>query len=500
MKSKLILPISGRRLLAGLLLVPMFSALTLVAWPRLPAPLANDADGIVIENVRVIDVEAGSVGKPTSVVLSNGRITSIGQTEPPPGLAIIDGEGRFLAPAYWDMHAHTFQHSPQVDFPLWVANGVLNIRDMMDCPNETDSLIACASDKRRWNAQVDAGAIAAPRIVGTTSYYLERPTLTPAEVTALSETYQRRGLDALKVYNRLSRAAYLRAATEARRRSMRLVGHLPKAVSLTEALAAGQSSFEHAHIFARHCFRRADDWRVGRLDAMAPTELVDAIVTEYDPVACEAAFSSMQRSGAWFVPTHVTREEDARAADPRFALDPRLMYLDPLSRWAFMDDLAGNRAAYPGPRGAAALRAYFDHGLRLTGAAHKAGVRVLVGTDTALGGFRYHDEMAHLSRAGLSPADVLRAATIDAARYAGLEGASGSVSIGKRADLVLLDADPFVRIENASRVHAVFIGGRLYDRQQLDALLSFARGQAEAPHNWAKLLWGYVRSTVAADL
>jgi hypothetical protein len=228
--------------------------------------------------------------------------------------------------------------------------------------------------------------------------------------------------------------------------------------------------------------------------------MLEAVMREHDPAACASAFDRMRAAGAWLVPTHVTREEDARASDPTFIDDPRVSYLDPMSRWALRDDLGGTANAYPGKRGERALKDYFRHSLKLTGAAHRAGVQVLVGTDTALGGFRYHDEMAHLADAGMSPAAVLRAATLDAARYAGLDRDSGSVVIGKRADVVLLDANPLEDISNTRRIRAVFMNGRLYDRNRLAALLGFARGQAAAPHNWAKLLWGFARSSVASHL
>jgi len=473
----------------------------LVAWPRPSAPLPESAPGFVVRNVRVIDVANGTTSAPMDVVISRGRIIGMGDGSTAPAESRhIDGTGSFLVPAFWDMHAHSFQHSPQFEFPLWVANGVLNVRDMMDCPGESDSLIACAADKRRWNARIAKGQMSSPRIVATSSYYLENPDLTPADVSALAAIYQRRGLDALKVYNRLSRPAYFRAAIEARKRGMRLVGHLPKAIALPEAIAAGQASFEHGHLLARHCFRRAAPWRDGRLDGMSPTAMLEAVMREHDPAACASVFDRMRAAGAWLVPTHVTREEDARASDPTFIDDPRVSYLDPMSRWALRDDLGGTANAYPGKRGERALKDYFRHSLNLTGAAHRAGVQVLVGTDTALGGFRYHDEMAHLAGAGMSPAAVLRAATLDAARYAGLDRDSGSVAIGKRADVVLLDANPLEDISNTRRIRAVFMNGRLYDRNRLAALLGFARGQAAAPHNWAKLLWGFARSSVASDL
>lgn len=486
--------------LAGIIAAVVLLAALAILWPSSTAPLPDLRRDYLIENVRIVDVETGRAEAPADVLVRNGRIAAIGSALPATGLVRVDGRGGFLVPGFWDMHMHSFQLSPQMHLPLFVANGITSVRDMMDCPEPQDSLIACAADKRRWTAAAAAGRMASPRYVEVASYYLENPSLTPAEVSARVGAYDMRGLDAIKVYNRLPRPAFFQAAREARARRLRLVGHLPKAVGLDEAITAGQSSFEHAHVLARHCFRGAADWRTGRLDMLPPTQLAERIVTEYDPDACDNAFAALRAAGAWYVPTHVTREEDARAADRSFTEDARLIHLDPLSRWAFRDDLSGTVGQYPGARGQQALRRYFEHGLQLTGAAYRAGVPILVGTDTPIGGFRYHDEMAHLVRAGLSPAEVLKAATIDAARYAGLERTSGSIAVGKRADLVLLAADPLADIANTRRIRAVFLGGRLYDRPRLDELLAFNRGQAGAPHNWIKLLWGFARSSVTSDL
>ena len=228
--------------------------------------------------------------------------------------------------------------------------------------------------------------------------------------------------------------------------------------------------------------------------------LARRIVTEYRAERCAAVFAAMREAGTWLVPTHVTREEDARSADPAFLADPRLDYLDPLSRWALEDDLGAVAARYPSDSDKAALRAYFEHGRKLTGEAHRAGVRVLVGTDTTIGGFRYHDEMAHLVAAGLSPAEVLRAATIQAARYAGEEHTAGSIAVGKRADLVLLRANPLDDIANTRTIAAVWMNGRHYDRALLDALLEYTGRQARSPRLVLRLLTGFARSSVQSDL
>lgn len=371
---------------------------------------------------------------------------------------------------------------------------------MMDCPGLKDSLIACRADKLRWNQDVASGQMAAPTIVETASFYLSDPELTPRQVVARVAEYDARGLTAIKVYDPLSSEAYRAAAHESRRRGLRLVGHLPQSVSLAEALAAGQDSFEHAHLLPRSCFEDAAQWQVGALSKLSPTARLSAIIEGYDPQRCEDIVTQLASSSAWYVPTHVTREDDVRAFDEDGSTSKALDYLDPLSRWAWNDDQSALRAAYPDRSGKRALYRYFAHGLQLTGKAHQAGVRILVGTDTIAGGLRYHDELAHLITAGMTPAAALRAATIEVARYAGEGDVAGTIAIGKRADLVLLAHNPLTSIAQSRSVRAVIQNGRLYDQGKLRNLDTFARNQARAPHNWAKLLWGFARSSINSEM
>lgn len=488
------------KVLVALMLVPpvLFSAALL--WPLSAPPLPEPGDSRVIVNARVVDVARGQVSEPTTVTVRNGTITAVGEAPRDTTLPVLDAGGRWLLPGFWDMHTHALQLSPQLQFPLMLANGITGTRDMMDCPQATDPLIACVADKRRWTAQAIAGQQVAPRFVQIASFYFEDPSLAPEAGAARARAYSARGIDALKVYNRLRADTYQRLATEAQQLRHPLVGHLPRAVPLQDALQAGQRSFEHAHLFVRHCSDNAAAWRSGTLDGEDPTVLAERTVTGYQSAVCDEAFDLMQASGAAFVPTHVTREEDARARDPAFVDDPRLAYMDPLSRWAWRDDLQAIVARYPGPRGETALKAYFEHGLALTGASHRAGVTVLVGTDTGLGGLRYHDELQWLRQAGLSQADVLRAATLQPARHLQLHASHGSVEVGKAADLVLLDGNPLHDIANTRRVHAVLLAGHLYDRPRLDALLAYARRQARSPAVMARLLWGFITSPVSAEL
>jgi imidazolonepropionase-like amidohydrolase len=117
-----------------------------------------------------------------------------------------------------------------------------------------------------------------------------------------------------------------------------------------------------------------------------------------------------------------------------------------------------------------------DVSLRIVKTLHSAGVRILAGTDAPMPlvypGYALHKELELLVDAGMSPADALRAATIWPAEFLGISESRGSIEIGKRADLVLLDADPLKQISNTQRIRAVLLAGRLLRRADLDALLA----------------------------
>jgi len=123
----------------------------------------------------------------------------------------------------------------------------------------------------------------------------------------------------------------------------------------------------------------------------------------------------------------------------------------------------------------------------LVGRLNQAGVPILAGSDCpnpyVYPGFSLHDELGLLVRAGLTPAEALRTATINPARFLGLTDSLGVVATGKVADLVLLDGNPLQDIANTKRIRAVIQGGRLLNRRALDGLLARAKALAATETN-----------------
>lgn len=487
--------------LGALLLLVIVAFLVALAWPRGAAPLPDRVPLLLIDGARIVDVENGTASEPTRLLVRDGRIAAIGaDAAAPPDARRVDGRGKWLIPGLWDMHSHSFQISPQMHLPLQVANGITAVRDMMGCPEASDPLLACHADKARWSDDAAAGRLASPRFIGDASFYYDDAALTPETVAARVAVDKANGATMLKAYNRLSAPAWRALMAEGARHGLPVVGHVPKAVPLDEAVRAGQRSFEHGRIFVEGCAVEAPAWRSGAFDALTQPARLRRLIERRDAEACAAIMGEMAERKAAFVPTLVTREEDARAHDTGFTDDPRLRYADPLSRWAYRDDAAATATAFAGASDRALLAAMLKQAQADALAAHRAGVPLLVGSDTIIAGLRYHDELTLLAAAGLTPAEVLRAATIDAARFAGLDRDYGSIAAGKRADLVLLDADPLADIGASRKIAAVVLNGHLYDRARLNALHDYVERQTRHPGNWARMLWGFITSPASASL
>jgi imidazolonepropionase-like amidohydrolase len=140
-----------------------------------------------------------------------------------------------------------------------------------------------------------------------------------------------------------------------------------------------------------------------------------------------------------------------------------------------------NQGLFVTPQVIRELREGARVGARITNALSQAGVGILSGCDAMIAGFCVHDEIAAMVRGGMTPLAALQTATINPARYFGLEQASGSIAPGQRADLVLLEANPLEEISNVRRIRAVVLAGRLLDRAALDTMLAEVRKAAARP-------------------
>ncbi len=507
---KKILSLLARAVLGLGLLFGLYLAAGII-YP-LSAPEAIAPRDLLLRDVRLIDLDTGAIRDGTDILVRDGRIAEVGRELPAADAEVLDANGRYALPGLFDMHVHSLRMAPVLTHPLQVAAGVTAVRDMGGCLGEHDSWVACAADKRQWNRDVIAGRMVGPRFDVVTSLAINGgkeipsgwdPALgsaTAAGARARVEHDAARGIDFLKPYSMLPREGYFALAEAAAEQDLYLAGHKPVRVSALEAIEAGQRSFEHAFLFIWECFPGAAEVReTENLREVYTHAMRERMLDKHSEAMCDALMDNMVAAGAAYVPTHTTRKLDAYSADPDFRDDPRLRYVPSPLRTLWLVD-ADSMAGRTDAAGLGSYRRFYEFGIAQSGRAHARGVQVLAGTDSpdsfAFPGFALHDELAHLAQSGMSNLDVLRAATVEPARFLGLEGRAGVLAAGARADILLLDADPLADIENIRTVNTVVLAGAVYDREYLDALLEEVESAAGHWSMWPKFAWQALRSPI----
>ncbi len=454
--------------------------LTATACGRTPAGLAP----IAITHVSVIDVASGATRPDNTVIVSGNRIAFVGPAASariPSGARVIDGRGKFLIPGLWDMQVHGFVYLFS-DFagPLMIANGVTGARDM---GYYLDTTI-------RWRSSIAAGHEVGPRLI--VGARVDGPVSRARFVAHLATSEDGvRAVDTLarkkdgstranfiSTYSLIPRPAYFGIATESKRLGVPFTGYAPYSVSLVEASDAGQRSIEHEDDLMRACSSRDSALRaaLGDTTSLSPqTQLVQlrgqsrAIRATYDAPKCRTVIATLARNHTWLTPTLIAYQPFAHAFDSASTRPELAKYVPGIVQAGWV-----RRAAGLAPADSMVMRGYFS--FERTRDLNDAGVKLLAGTDMPQAfvypGFSLHDELALLVRAGLTPLEALRTATYNPAEYLAALDSLGTVSEGKVADLVLLDADPLADIRNTRRISAVIANGRLFDAPARAALLS----------------------------
>ena len=462
----------------------ILALLSIQIFPQ--SPSASISPSLVIKNVTVIDMTGAPLKKAMTVVIKGGRITQLGKsskTKIPANAQFVDGTGKFLIPAFWDMHVHFFD--AERTLPLFVANGVLGVREL---GGPIDEVL-------RWRAEAAAGKIVSPRII-TAGRILDgdppssRPEYTdvvktPEEGRKAVRSLKAHGVDLIKVYDALSRQTYFAIADEAKKLGLPLVGHTPTSITTIEATDAGQKSIEHLGKILEDSsgspqrIREAQSETIPKDDFFAFTTRIghtyDAIVATYSEKKADEIFAHFRRKKTWQVPTLVVKYGRTFIDDLDTKGDPRAKYL-PKADVEYWKPNVGFFSRYRSPSYIRAQFAYFQKELDLVGIMNHSGVGILAGTDCmaayVIPGFSLHDELALYVQAGLTPMQALQTGTRNPAEYLGQLRQRGTIEKGKIADLILLNADPLDDIRNTTRINSVVQGGRFIPRSKLDQMLA----------------------------
>jgi imidazolonepropionase-like amidohydrolase len=458
---------------------------------------------VAIRDVTVVDVIDGLPRADHTVLIAGNRIVAVGpadEVRAPDDADVIDAAGGYLIPGLWDMHVHSVANvaldmsvrsvaAMDWHFPLFLAWGVTGVRNMNDGTGDV-RLELTNSVKRR----LASGEVHGPRLLANGPSVDGDPPLasnpvvvrTAAEARAVVNELADSGADFIKVYENLSREAYVAIMDQAQRRGIPVDGHVPFRVTPEEAADAGQRTFEHVLAMAAGCSTQAaaERERFARvlspmggapaLENLTPMVLFHherALYDSRDPAACAATIEAYLRNGVAEAPNIVAYHDVVNAKE--ILSDEASMRLVPEVIRRNWEEMVGSERYQELQAILRPMVPLYAENARLL---NEAGVLLLAATDVGIPavvpGISLHEELVLLVEAGLTPLEALRTATLNPASVLGMTDSLGTVEAGKLADLVLLDADPLADIANTQRIRAVVADGRLYRRGDLDRLLA----------------------------
>lgn len=448
--------------------------------------IALGAQTYAIRNVTLIPMDGNYLRSQQTVLIEKNQITQIGETSEldiPKRARIIDGTGKYLIPGLMDMHVHFFteqgiapKYLPQ-ETKIMLANGVTVARVMCG-----DSLYLDLK-KRLARGRIPGPElfVVSPQLVGKWPFkglFFGAVVDTPEKARAAVEEFKKKGYDAIKITFFVQPTVYEAAVEAANKLGLPVTGHVGPDVGLERALAAHQQ-IEHFDEFLEQLL---PDTCTSRL-SVSGTSIWDKkrawpTVALLDESKIPALVKHIKEAGIAVTPTHhflhssfaEGQTEEAIRQSPDFSYLPKSLRAD---RFKARDYYWQEPPPEPLRQRYVQLRSH------LTRALHTADVPLLCGSDSPewflVSGFALHYELQALVNAGLPPFAALETATVNPAKYLGISDRTGTIAVGKTADLLLLSANPLDDISNTQKIEGVFHGGKYYDRKALDGLLEEAK-------------------------
>jgi imidazolonepropionase-like amidohydrolase len=386
------------------------------------------------------------------VVIEKGRIVSAGpksRVKVPGGAQKIDARGKTILPGLWDMHSH-FE---QVEWgPIYLAAGATTVRD---CGNEFEFITAVRD-------AVASGRGLGPRLLlagivdGTGPLALGVARVdTPEEAKMWTDKYHDAGFQQMKIYSSVKLEELKDVAEEAHHLGMTVTGHVPEGLNAYQVIEAGQDQINHIPYIADIMIPPLPE-NASRLDRAHALASIDLSSPE-----AQKAIAFLVQHGTVVDPTVALFEFlTASSVKPPVSIEPGVAKVAPELQAILAE--AGPPSPY-----SEIQEKMVQKDIAIIGALHHAGVPIVAGTDQTVPGYSLYREIELYAQAGFTPMQAIQAATIVPARVMGLDNELGTVEAGKRADVILLDADPLESIHNIRKVEFVITNGVMYNCAEL---------------------------------
>jgi imidazolonepropionase-like amidohydrolase len=436
--------------------------------PALVKSLLKTPPGAVaFTHVKLFDAQGKRFLDDQTVVVEKGKIVSVGAASavrPPAGAQVIEGRGKTLLPGLWDSHMHTAD-----DFTglAELSMGITSIRD----PGNDDRL---TMDRR---ARASRGELLAPHVYasslidgrGKYTAQVANVATSEAEAVELVRKAKQNGFVGVKFYGTLDKAWLPAAAAEARKQGLHVHGHIPVGMRPLEAIEAGYNEITHINWIVMQAMPDpVIQQSNGIMRFEGPGRYAKDLSLDSEPV--KEIISTMAAKGIYSDPTMVAFEglyvPENGELSPSYA--PFVGTLPPTTERGFRS----GGFAVPKDLTRADYRRSWGKLVELLSRMHEAGVPIVAGTDGF--GIEIVHELEIYQQAGMTPAEALATATIVPAKLVGQEKNTGSISVGKVADLVLVEGDPARRLSDLRQTRVVMLAGKLLDADALRTAAGFS--------------------------
>jgi imidazolonepropionase-like amidohydrolase len=411
-----------------------------------PAPKAA-SQIIAIKGGDIVDVVKGTSIPNGVIIITNGKISSIAKarTPIPKGAQIIDATGKTIMPGLWDMHAH-FEQTEWG--PAYLAAGVTTVRD---CGNELGFIDAIQQ-------AIDSGKGIGPKILMAGIIDGKGPMAlgiiqadTKEEAIKAVDTYKAKGFAQIKIYSSVKPAIVKAICDEAHKLGLTVTGHIPNGMNLKSGVDSGMNMVNHVQ-YVYSIMKKNKDRSVNFDDSVsiAAIKFIKDHNTVIDPTVgvYELAYRNVK--------------DDITKLEPAFNTLPL-----PLQTQfkTYGEDSAT----------VARIAPMLNSMKMIVKKLYDAGIPIVAGTDMGFPGFSVARELELYVEAGLTPAQALKTGTITPAEVMGLGKQTGSIAIGKNADIIIVDGNPLTNISNVRNVKVVIKAGKVYDPGGLHRMVGFSK-------------------------
>jgi imidazolonepropionase-like amidohydrolase len=390
------------------------------------------------------------------VVTRDGKIVAVGPSKKiqlPPDVQRIDVSGKFIIPGLWDMHAHY----EQVEWgPIYLAAGVTTVRDV---GNEFEFITAVRdavnSGKALGPHMLLAGVVDgdSPMALG-----IERVN-SPADAHTWVQRYHDAGFQQMKIYSSVKAVNVKAICEEAHRLGMTVTGHIPDGMNAYDGVNDGMDQINHIDYILDLLEPKDFQEKAAKMSDAERAKIMESLDVNSD--AGKQAVKFLKEHNTVIDPTMALMEFIMRPADvPADKIEPGVDHVAAELREQLVN------GGVPAARAATAQKVVQED-LAIIGALHRAGVRIVAGTDQMVPGYSLYREIELYNQAGFTPLEALQAATIVPARVMQADSESGSIEVGKRADFDILDANPLEDIHNIRSVHFIIANGVLFESAPL---------------------------------